>query len=122
MDELDQSDTGAELADSSAALAVVRLPAEIDQNCAEQVGKDLAAAFSPKARAVIADLTGTTYCDSSGVRALVLAYYQAVDNGTKLLLVAPGEAVRRVFDLTGLDTHIPIYNSIGEAMAGLPDD
>jgi anti-sigma B factor antagonist len=98
---------------------VVKLPAEIDATCAAQVGMELAFAFSPGTRAVIADLTETSFCDSAGVRMLVVSCGQAAENGTKLALVAPTGAVRRVFDLVDIGSLVPVYASLDAAVSGL---
>lgn len=108
--------------DARTEIAVVKLPAEIDMTCAAQVGVELAAAFSPRTRRVIADLTETTFCDSAGVRMLVLAYNQAAENGMKLVLAASGCGVRRVFELTGIDSLVPVYATLAAAVASLKDD
>ena len=50
---------------------VVALPAEIDMANADQVGQQLGSAFAPGVRTVIADMTATTFCDSSGIGMLV---------------------------------------------------
>ena len=52
---------------------IVTLPAEIDMANADSIGKQLAAASGPSAAVVIADMTATTFCDSVGMRMLVLA-------------------------------------------------
>ena len=53
--------------------AVVALPAEIDMANADDVGEQLRSAFTPGVTMVVADLTLTVFCDSYGMRALVLA-------------------------------------------------
>ena len=53
--------------------AVVPLPAEIDLNNAEAVSELIGAALEPGVTVVVADLTGTAFCDSSGLRYLLLA-------------------------------------------------
>jgi anti-sigma B factor antagonist len=110
---------GMECTDAHTDPVVVKLPAEIDVTCAARVGEELASAFSPEAPAVIADLTQTTFCDSSGVHALVHAYKQAADNGTKLILVTAGGSVRRIFDLIGIGCVVPVYASVDAAVADL---
>ena len=52
---------------------IVRLPAEIDMANADSIGEELAAASAPGVAVVIADMTATTFCDSMGMRMLVLA-------------------------------------------------
>jgi anti-sigma B factor antagonist len=97
--------------------AVVPLPAEIDITNALQLGSDLLAAFVPGVTAVIADMTATTFCDSSGVSILALARRQAMVNQAKLVLVVPSAAVLRVLMVTGVDVLLPIYPSLAEALS-----
>jgi anti-anti-sigma regulatory factor len=52
---------------------IVTLPAEIDTANADSVCTQITAKFASGARVVIADMTATTFCDTSGTRALVLA-------------------------------------------------
>jgi len=99
-------------------LAVVRLPAEIDGTNAREEGRDLAAVV-PGVTAVIADMTATTFCDSSGVQMLALVHEQAVANQAKLVLVVPSTAVLRVLSLTGLDVLLPVYSSLDEALSAV---
>jgi anti-anti-sigma factor len=69
--------------------AVVTLPAEIDMGNADSVSADLQAAFAPTVTIVVADLTATTFCDSRGIRALVLAQKHSAASGAELRLVVP---------------------------------
>jgi anti-anti-sigma regulatory factor len=47
---------------------IVALPPEIDAANAEQACEKLYEAFASGAAVVIADLTATTFCDSSGIQ------------------------------------------------------
>lgn len=97
---------------------VVTLPAEIDMANADLISGQLAAAFAPAPRAVIADMTATTFCDSIGIRVLVLAHQQAAATGTELRLLLPRPSVLRVMQVLGIDAVLPIYHSLEEALAG----
>src|SRR5205823_6140322 len=77
--------------------AMVVLPVEIDAVSAERVGQELAAALVDEVTVLVVDLSGTAFCDSSGVRVLVRTYRQAEAHGAELRLVVPSAAVRRVF-------------------------
>jgi anti-anti-sigma factor len=99
---------------------MVVLPVEIDAVCAQQVGDELAAALAEGVTVLVADLSGTAFCDSSGVRMLAGARRAAQANGTELRLVVPSVAVRRVFELMGVDELLPVYPTLGEAMTGAP--
>ena len=74
---------------------VVTLPAEIDIANAGSVGEELSAAFAPGVRTVIADMTGTRFCDSSGISVPVLAHQKALRKSTEIRLAVLSSAVLR---------------------------
>ena len=87
---------------------VVTAPAEIDVTTAEQLRLVL---LRPAARK---DAT-------AGLTVLVRAYKRAVADGGELRLVIPaGGAVARIFAITRLDSAIPLFGSLDEALAARP--
>lgn len=96
---------------------VVTLPGEIDMTNACQVRQRLYAALAAGTPIVVADMTATRFCDSMGLRALVLAHKRATASGAGLRVVIPSPAVLRIMDITGLDTVLRIYPCAGEAIA-----
>jgi anti-sigma B factor antagonist len=101
-------------------VAVVTLPTEIDSINADQVREDLLSVIN-RGALLIADLTGTTFCDSAGVRALLRAFRRASANDSGMRLVVSTPAVRRVFEITGVDRLLDIYPSVSAALAGRHD-
>jgi anti-anti-sigma factor len=98
---------------------IVVLPAEIDVANADEVDEQLTQALSPGVGAAVADLTSTSFCDSSGVRAIMHAYKLAAARDAELrLAVSPGGSVHRVLQLTGVDRIIPVFASVQEAVRG----
>ena len=96
---------------------VVVLPAEIDVTNSELVHQRIVAALAPGVDVVIADMTATTFCDSSGVHAVIFAHEAAVERGIELrLAVSPDGSVRRVLQLIGVGSVVPVYSSLAEAM------
>jgi anti-sigma B factor antagonist len=93
------------------------LPAEVDISNAELVRQDLLSVVAQDASRVIADMTATTFCDSSGVSALVRVVRQTTAQGCVLRLAAAAPAVTRVLALTGVDKLIEIYPSVAAALA-----
>ena len=72
---------------------VVVLPAEIDVTNSEEVYEQLVAAFTPGVSTVIADMTSTIFCDSSGVHAIMHAYESAAARDVRLrLAVSPASS------------------------------
>ena len=99
---------------------VVALPAQIDMANADRVGQQLGSAFTPGVKTVIADMTATTFCDSSGISMLVRARKQAAANRTQLRLVVPSAAVLRTLTLVRMDHLLPIYPCLSQALATGP--
>jgi anti-sigma B factor antagonist len=102
---------------SRVAPVIVELPAEIDVTNSGQVYDRLVAALTPGVESVIADMTSTSFCDSSGVRMIVRALESAAARGVRLRLAVPPEgSVRRVLQLTGVGSLVAIYPSLEEAI------
>jgi anti-sigma B factor antagonist len=102
---------------AATAPPVVRLAVEIDMTNCSHVGIDLAAAYGPGVKVVIADMTRTTFCDSSAVRALLQAQKLATSHGIELRLVVISQAVLRIFELTGVAPMLRLYPALEAALA-----
>lgn len=99
--------------------AVVPLPAEIDLTNAEEVSDQIGSVLEPGVSAVVADLTATTFCDSSGLRHLLLAHEIASANGIQLRFAVPLDCpVRRILAITDAGRVLDIYQSLDEAIIG----
>jgi len=98
-------------------VAVVTLPAEIDVVNGDEVREDLLTVLNRGPAALIVDMTGTTFCDSAGVNALVRAYKRAEACGARMRLVVSAPTVRRVLAITGVDRLMRIYPSVAAALA-----
>jgi anti-sigma B factor antagonist len=96
---------------------VVVLPAEIDVTNSELVHDQLVAALTPGVGVVIADMTSTTFCDSSGVHAVIFANEAAAARGVEMrLAVSADGSVQRVLQLIGVSSVMPVYPSLADAM------
>jgi anti-sigma B factor antagonist len=96
---------------------VVVLPAEIDVTNSELVHGKLVAALTPGVGVVVADMTSTSFCDSSGVHAVIFANEAAAARGVQMrIAVSPEGSVRRVLQLIGVASVVPVYPSLAEAM------
>jgi anti-sigma B factor antagonist len=95
--------------------AVVTMPAEIDAMNADEIRDALLSATSSGVTTLIIDMSGTMFCDSSGVHAVIAACKQAAATGTEVRLVAT--TVRRVFRLIGADQLMLTYPTLQAALA-----
>jgi anti-anti-sigma factor len=82
-------------------------PVEIDPETAESFGAALAEAAAD-GDDVRVDFGGVTFCDSSGIKELVIAYKRQTESGGSLQVVNVSDRVRRLFDIAGLtDRFVP---------------
>ncbi|MFB6808283.1 STAS domain-containing protein [Streptomyces sp. NPDC056387] len=83
--------------------AVVRVSGEMDIDRAEDLRQALYAVLSDAQRphTVVVDLQGLSFCDSSGLNALLNARAAAAESGQTLYLAAPREQFVRVLEITG---------------------
>jgi anti-sigma B factor antagonist len=98
---------------------VVQLPDQIDTSNADEVREQLLALLnSSSAGPLIVDLTGTTFCDSSAVNALLRTHTRANALGRRLYAaVTPGGIVRKVLDITAVSRVISVTDDVGSAIA-----
>jgi anti-sigma B factor antagonist len=98
--------------------AVVTTPDEIDIGNAGLLREALLAAAASRRPVVIVDMSGTEFCDSTGLNVLVRAHKQAEAEGYSLRLVVRGAALTRILNVTGVGSMFEIYDSLGLALAG----
>lgn len=92
---------------------VVALEGEHDVSTADLVRTRLTDAHV--AEAVVVDLTTTSFIDGSIASALYAAHRA---EGPRIrFVVAPGTPPHRLFDLIGLDTVVPVYGRLEDALA-----
>src|SRR5437763_7318834 len=76
---------------------------------------DLAASGRP----LVADLDQVSFIDSTGLAALVGTAKRATCRGGGLYAVCGRPKIRQLFRLTGLDSRIPLFSTLAEALEAL---
>jgi anti-sigma B factor antagonist len=76
-----------------------------------------AAAHGPGPGRLVVDMSRTQFCDTAGIHALVAAHKRAEAGRGEVRLVITGAAVLRIFAITGLDSVIPHFASLEDALA-----
>jgi anti-sigma B factor antagonist len=66
---------------------------------------------------VVVDLTECDFIDSSGLRVLLAGAMRAESEGGRLVLVAPEPNIRRVLELTGVESKLPVHETREAAFA-----
>ena len=100
------------------AAVIVTMPADIDLTNQDRAYDQLYAAFASGASVVIADFTGTSFCDCSSMRRLLAVQARAAARDAQLrVAITPDGAVRRVVELMQMDCRLAIYPT---AQAAIP--
>jgi anti-sigma B factor antagonist len=108
---------GRRVAAETADGVIVTLPTKVDLTNSAAAGAGLFEAATDVGRVIIADMTGTTFCDSSGLRMLLAAHDHAATAGCALrVAVTPGTAVSRVITIVGIDRVLSVYSAVSEAL------
>ena len=100
--------------------AVVAMPDEVDMANGAAIQEDLLAALAERPEALVVDMTQTTFCDSAGVRAIMLTHRQAAAADCELRLVIGSPAVTRVFTIIGAGQLVPIHPDLASALDPAP--
>jgi anti-sigma B factor antagonist len=98
-------------------IPVVAAPVEIDITNTGGLRTALLEASALGHGTFVVDMSGTQFCDSAGIHALVQAYKRSRSEDGEMLLVVWATAVLRVLAITGVDGLIPSYSSLDEALA-----
>lgn len=80
---------------------LVQPPAEIDPSTEAAFEEQLLAA-DPSGTTTV-DFSSVTFCDSTGLRVLVSQQRRHAEAGGRLQVRSAAPAIRRVFEITGLD-------------------
>jgi anti-sigma B factor antagonist len=94
---------------------IVTVEGDLDLATADSLYQRGRAAIGRHARLLLLDLTGVSFCDSSGLSAFVRIANEADAAGCRYGLVAPAPIVVKVLRLTGLDQRLPIFPTLEEA-------
>ena len=62
------------------------------------------------AELVVVDLRGATFLDSSALEELIALHDRAERHGSRLAILRPEGMADRIFRLTGIDGHLPLYD------------
>jgi anti-sigma B factor antagonist len=98
--------------------SVVSVSGELDLTTAPALEQTLLGVADDRTDDVIVDLTGCTFLDSQGLRALIATKGQLECSSRRLAVVVSNPSVLRIFQITQLDEPFRIYRSLGAAGDG----
>jgi anti-anti-sigma factor len=96
---------------------VLTLDGELDLDTAPMLYSCLEEIVGRGSRRLVVDAGALTFCDSTGLSALLAAHQACTSAGGFLRLAAPDELLTRLLTVVGLQGTIPIYSSVDDALA-----
>jgi len=92
------------------AYSIIAVRGEVDLHTAPKVEHAIERAARSNG-AVVLDMSGVAFMDSTALSALVRAKDSLQEQGTSLRLAAPSQAVERIFSVTGFQDYFEIFPS-----------
>ena len=94
---------------------VVSLAGELDLYNAEEVRAALLDACNTEPGVLVVDLEGVRFIDSTALGVLIEARSRMPDRGG-FRLAAPGLETRRALEVSGLNRHFSVHDTVAEAL------
>jgi len=95
---------------------VVHLAGELDLYNAHLVRDELIAAAQREPARLVVELSRLSFIDSTGLGVLIEARTKMA-NRRAFLLVGPGLETRRALEISGLDRHFAVHDTLDEALS-----
>jgi anti-sigma B factor antagonist len=97
-------------------VVVVRLAGELDLYNAHVVRKELIEAAERGPERLIVELSGVSFIDSTALGVLIEARTR-LTNRRAFMLAGPGLETRRALEISGLDRHFAVHESLDKALS-----
>lgn len=94
--------------DRNGTTATVVVAGEIDLTSAPRLDDEVTGLIEDSVNSLTISLEGVSFMDSTGLRVLLKASKLLESSGGTLVLGRPSDPVRRLLEVSGLDTHFQI--------------
>jgi anti-sigma B factor antagonist len=95
---------------------ILALNGELDLDTAPILYSSLEEVLGRGGRRIVINASALTFCDSTGLSALLTAYQACASAGGYLRLAAPDEMLTRLLAVVGLQATIPVYPTVDSAV------
>jgi anti-sigma B factor antagonist len=97
---------------SNAGHAVMAIAGEIDLYTAPRLQAEFTRLLEAGPDRVVIDMSGVEFCDSTGMNVLLSALKRLRERGGALEVAAPRPAVRKILQVTGLDSVFTVHEAV----------
>jgi anti-sigma B factor antagonist len=102
--------------ETSDRIKVYRLEGRLDANSAEGLEEKLFQAISEGTNRIIIDFENLDYLSSGGLRVIFKANKVLTRKDGQLILCSMQKFVRDIFKVTGIDSFVPIVDTLDDAL------
>ncbi len=95
---------------------ILELRGELDMACAPQLDEAVAGADLDGSGAVVLDLRGVSFLDSTGLKAIFRARKAVRESGRRFAVTEGSAQVQRLLGLTRLDEHLHVIDTPESAL------
>lgn len=97
-------------------ITCLRVEGRLDAGAAPAFEKALLSAIKEDSSKLVINLAELVYISSAGLRALLVGAKEMKAKGGKMILAAPTESVKKVFDISGFSSIFDLQDSVDEAL------
>lgn len=101
-------------------VAVIQPAGRIDTHTALELKDMISQTIDAGHRWLVIDCSAMTFLDSTGLGALVTSLKRSQAQGGDLRLAQVPQNIRRIIELTSLQSYLPRYASVADALASYP--
>lgn len=92
----------------------IEVEGEVDLATVDQLQQAIDAVFADSAEGLVVDLTGSSFMDSTGLKALVMSNRKFDEAGRSFAIAVSAGPISRLVDLSGVNTTIRTVDSVDE--------
>ncbi|MEU4510821.1 STAS domain-containing protein [Nonomuraea wenchangensis] len=97
---------------SHAGFALVAVTGEIDLYTAPHLQSEFTRLLQEGPNRVVIDMSAVDFCDSTGMNVLLSALKRMKEQGGTLEVASPRPAVRKILQVTGLDSVFTVHEEV----------
>jgi anti-sigma B factor antagonist len=99
---------------------LLELTGDLDLHTTPQIHDALSAVTLEPGGQLVVDLSGVTFCDSTGITGLLTARNSALEAGAEIALTGLPAHLTQMFHIVGLDTVFAVYPTVADAREAWP--
>jgi anti-sigma B factor antagonist len=92
----------------------IEVDGEVDLATVEDLERAIESVHNDRGEGLVVDLTGSSFMDSTGLKALVMAHRKFSAEGRPFAIAVSGGPVSRLLDLSGVNTTIRTVASVDD--------